>query len=128
MPENEQASSVESGEDESTSDRIKRLFSSLPPMVVKVVAEYSGSGDSGSMESTTAFDEEEAEVSTIDSQVLNDIESACDELLYDEHAGWENNDGGSGTFTITREADGSVKIELEHTNYFTESYTEGSEW
>lgn len=53
------------------------------------------------------------------------------EILYEELAyrvgGWENNEGGDGEFSITLQEDEdkclALTIDLEHTQYFTESET-----
>ena len=55
------------------------------------------------------------------------FEHLCWMLLVTEHAGWEMNEGGEGTFTFDAR---SELIELEHTQFHTESdsYSYSHEW
>ncbi len=87
--------------------------------VTRVAIEFEGSGDSGQMEQATAFSGEEEtvpfpkaciEITRVDFNEGKDtreevslrdaIETIAYELLEQTHGGWENGEGGSGTFTF----------------------------
>jgi hypothetical protein len=53
------------------------------------------------------------------------IEELCWTLLETGHAGWVNNDGGEGTFTLDV---CSEHIGLQHTQFYTESNSYDYEW
>ena len=113
--------------------------------LTSVAVTYSGSGDSGQIDevgfqpadlddglhrATVAvvryrWDEERScggSELLFEEMLLCDIaEALCDtaiELCH--HDGYENNDGGSGTFTLQA---GDASVELEHSYYYTESDT-----
>lgn len=123
--------------------RIHRALKRLS--ATQVVVSYSGSGDSGQIDSVTILNGDEpfkplknvrvlVSTSQFDRAANAWIEStknkcvpiqeAIESLVYDwiesEYAGWENNDGASGDCTIDVEED---SFRLEHTWYFTESET-----
>jgi hypothetical protein len=53
------------------------------------------------------------------------IEELCWTLLETEHVGWVNNDGGEGNFTLDVDTE---HIELQHTQFYTESNSYDYEW
>lgn len=107
-----------------------------------VVVTYSGSGDSGDLTEITAtpkramkkilaanvtlqrvhgdYVEGQWQYAIKDKQVR--LDEAISEFAMQgvdlHHGGWENNDGGSGTFEITVK---SSEFVLEHRQYYTES-------
>jgi hypothetical protein len=118
----------------------------------KVTVEYCGSGDSGGIEeimfednmrscvkcpgdvlSFTVFSsyfQGGESLGWVHKEELKQIpfrdalEQHCYDLIDSEHSGWENDDGGSGTFTFDVE---SGKISWEHHSYYTETNTDNYE-
>jgi hypothetical protein len=108
--------------------------------ITSVTVEFDGEGDSGQIESVIACAGESrlelpqapvtlqhaswrSETFTDTTQPLPEaIETLCYDYLQQEHGGWENNDGGFGTFTfdVARRA-----IELEFNGRFTDIHTTG---
>jgi hypothetical protein len=114
-----------------------------------VVIAYSGSGDSGQIDSVDIYREKDVinakgaikvlgrethwneKTNAWDEKVEHKIlplDEALREFVYDwieaEHAGWENNDGASGECTIDVS---KGTFTLGHNSYYTESdYTESS--
>lgn len=89
--------------------------------VTEVTAEYEGYGDSGNVEDITLQPSGLALPSELSSQ-LDDFAWA---FAYQQHPGFENNDGGYGTLTwdLTKDS-----IDLDHADRFvdsTHSYHEG---
>jgi hypothetical protein len=105
-------------------DALRELIPQLPPNVVEVRAEYSGSGDSGQFDSVEFIDAANEAV-TIADALKDEFETAFDGILEDAHGGWENEDGAQGTFTLNI---GARMLEHEHTNFYTESDTETDEY
>lgn len=83
---------------------------------------YSGSGDSGDIDSVTVYyDKEGSYVSSrIDShfnvELCNEIYSQAWLVIDEEESGFVNNDGGYGEMQIS-----ATKFSWEHYNYFTET-------
>lgn len=89
--------------------------------VTEVTAEYEGYGDSGNVEDITLQPNGVALPSELSSQ-LGDFAWA---LAYQQHPGFENNEGGYGTLTwdLTKDS-----INLDHADRYVESthsYHEG---
>jgi hypothetical protein len=97
--------------------RISELVGRLPTTVLTVVASYSGSGDSGEFEEITFLDEAQKSVK-VDAFLNEEFEELFYDLLAEEHAGWGNDDGASGTMTLNVP---EKFIDIEHTSYFTDS-------
>jgi hypothetical protein len=108
----------------------------------RVTVDYDGSGDSGeidSIEAWTATNEEIPLPSSRKVQLASEnpdrrvdhigLEAAVEELawdfLYDNHGGWENNDGAFGTFVFNVP---DRTITLEHNERFTEVNTSTHEF
>jgi len=74
------------------------------PDIVRIEAEYNGSGDDGNIESVT--------LTLADGSTRDDVSDVLEDLLwsiaYDAHPGFENGDGGRGTVVIE---DSMVRIE-----------------
>lgn len=123
--------------------RIHRALKRLG--ATKVVVTYSGSGDSGQIDSVEILKGDLAIKPAKNIRVLTSVsrfdhtssrwidneknksvpvQEALETLVYDwlesEHGGWENNDGASGECTIDVKGDSFL---LEHTWYYTESET-----
>jgi len=98
------------------------LFAQLRALgVTEVTAEYEGYGDSGNVEGITLQPTETALPSDLSSQ-LDDFAWA---FAYQQHPGFENNEGGYGTLTWDLAKD---SIDLDHADRFvdsTHSYHEG---
>jgi hypothetical protein len=113
--------------------------------ITSVAVTYNGCGDSGQtdeacFEPTAATDGahqvsvahlqhrwnvergcSERYVEFVEMEIIDVAGSLCDlAITLMGHDGYENNDGGAGTFTL-QAADGSA--ELEHSDYYTESDT-----
>ena len=103
----------------------------------RVTVEYDGSDDSGQIESIEAWNaaNEKIPLPTIrkvqlasenpDSSVNEiDLEAAVEQLvwdyLYDNHGGWENNDGAFGTFEFSIP---DRTIALQHNERYTDVNT-----
>jgi len=72
--------------------------------ITELVAEYDGSGDSGSIE-TIYCEDEDGNIISIESEVESKVEEMLYEVLSDNYDyDWYNNDGGYGT----------VRINIEH--------------
>ena len=110
-----------------------------------VVVSYSGSGDSGQIDeveirkgdstleptksalslcSTSKWDSENSRWIENMKTKRKPLKEALEDFAYDwiesEYAGWENNDGASGEFTINVASD---EFRLSHTYYYTEHET-----
>jgi hypothetical protein len=112
--------------------------------LTSVAVTYSGCGDEGRTEDTTfqpsevddhhqvavaqmryRWDEERAcggsELVYADMYLRDVAEALCDTAIaLMGHGGYENNDGGQGTFTLQAE---DAAAELEHSDFYTESDT-----
>jgi hypothetical protein len=84
--------------------------------VAKVVAEYSGYGDSGAIDGISYLDSNDNHVAlTGEAACLTGLEDALYEYL---PAGFEINDGGQGTLTVhVKEG----RVELDHGENYTET-------
>jgi hypothetical protein len=108
----------------------------------RVTVDYDGCGDSGQIESIEAWDapNEKIPLPSIRKVQLASgnpdcplkeigLEAAVENLawdyLYDEHCGWENNDGAFGTFVFIV-ADRTIT--LEHNERYTELNTSTHEF
>ncbi len=108
--------------------------------VTRIAIEFEGSGDSGQMEQATAFSGEEEivpfpkawiEITRVDFDEEKDtreevnlrdaIETIAYDLLEQTHGGWENNDGGFGTFTFDV-AERSLTLDYDERYIATNSY------
>lgn len=120
--------------------------------ITLVEVEYEGASDSGQIEEVRAYAEAcehpdlrpgrdialPKEAATIllpnrdgsTREYTNSIDEVirelCWEILEWDHAGWENNDGGRGTFTF--HVGDELRIELEHVDYFTHEEHSAHEW
>lgn len=84
--------------------------------VAKVVAEYSGYGDSGAIDYIYYLDSEDKRVTlTGDAACVTGLEDALYEYL---PAGFEINDGGQGTLTVLVT---ESKVVLDHGENYTET-------
>lgn len=61
------------------------------------------------------------EILTVQSTLEKAIENLCYDYLEKTHAGWENNDGGYGEFSIDV---AKRSIELEFNGRFTDTWTD----
>ena len=100
-----------------TASRLKESI--LPALakagVAKVVAEYSGYGDSGAIDDICYLDSDDKRVTlTGDAACVTGLEDALYEYL---PAGFEINDGGQGTLTVFVK-DG--KVALDHNENYTD--------
>ena len=84
--------------------------------ITAVIVEFDGEGDSGQITDIAGFTGELSvqipaisihlqqaawnadELSTVAESLRDAIETLCYDYLEHEHGGWENNDGGNGTF------------------------------
>jgi hypothetical protein len=129
---------------EFTRTRNKNLiFDALAEIGIhRVTIDYDGSGDSGQIEGIEAWDAANEKIPLPSSrkvqlasenpdQPVDDLglEAAVEELawdyLYDNHSGWENNDGAFGTFVFN--VPGRT-ITLEHNERYTELNTSTHEF
>jgi hypothetical protein len=83
--------------------------------VETVTAEYNGHGDDGQIE-TPEFGS-----SIVPHETASAVEYLFYELLEELYSGWENNEGGFGTFSWDVKAD---KIDLVHNTCFESHETE----
>ncbi|WP_299628567.1 DUF6878 family protein [uncultured Tateyamaria sp.] len=89
--------------------------------VAQVIAEYEGYGDSGNVEDITLQPNE----MTLDEDLNRKLEDFAWSVAYNQHPGFENNEGGYGTLTWDIIAD---SITLDHADRYVEcshSYDEG---
>lgn len=113
--------------------------------VTSLEVRYSGSGDSGQLDEVTFAPEQPATMPTVSvkerdyvrydeaarcwetaeklvERPLEDaVESLCWDAIEAHCSGFENNDGGDGTWVLDV---ATGKYTLDHTNYYTESYSE----
>ena len=92
------------------------FVSSLKNMgITELVAQYDGSGDSGSIEHVYCEDED-ANTINVDDDILSKVEEMLYNVLSDDYQyDWYNNDGGYGTVRINIEdktwnVDGAVRV------------------
>lgn len=117
------------------------IFDALQAVgVTRVAVEFEGSGDSGQMEQATAFSGEEEivpfpkaciEITRVDFDEEKDtreevslrdaIETIAYDLLEQTHGGWEDGDGGSGTFVFDV-AERSLTLDYDERYIATNSY------
>ena len=81
--------------------------------VTTLTAEYSGSCDSGNVDDITLEPKHD-----LAADVGAKLQDFIWDVAYNEHPGFENNDGGEGTLTWDIAAD---SITLEHGSHFTET-------
>ena len=91
------------------------FVSSLKNMgITELVAQYDGSGDSGSIEHVYCEDED-ANTINVDDDILSKVEEMLYNVLSDDYQyDWYNNDGGYGTVRINIEektwnVDGAIR-------------------
>lgn len=89
------------------SEALTRAFGILSahPECTSVVFVYEGGGDSGD----SWFENAEALNEIFSSEELDALRSAAWRSVYQYHAGWENNEGGGGTVTMTNH-----QLDIEH--------------
>ncbi|MEL6465681.1 MAG: DUF6878 family protein [Pseudomonadota bacterium] len=89
--------------------------------VTEVIAEYEGYGDSGNVEGITLQPNDVR----LDADLTRKLEDFVWSVAYNQHPGFENNEGGYGTLTWDISAD---SIMLDHADRYVEcshSYEEG---
>lgn len=114
------------------------IFAALAQIgIERVTVGYDGSGDSGQIDSIEAWDAADQKIplpsirkvqlaSENPGRPVEDIglEAAVEQLawdyLYDNHCGWENNDGAFGTFEFLVP---DRLITLEHNERYTDYHT-----
>ena len=114
------------------------IFAALADLGIhRVTIDYDGSGDSGQIDSIEAWDAANQKItlpslrkvqlrSENPDQPFDDIglEAAVEQLawdyLYDNHSGWENNDGAFGTFVFDVPA---RMVTLEHNGRYIDITT-----
>lgn len=80
---------------------------------VRIEVSYSGSGDSGGIDDTTAYNANDDLVTLPDGAQALIEEWAWEHAI--PHTGWENNEGGEGTVTIDL---ATFEVEAEHTDRY----------
>ena len=116
------------------------VFAALKQAGISTVeVRFDGEGDSGQIDSITAFADDVAVAlpkvkvamrhATWDGisdgremRFYEAIEELCFDYLSREHAGWENNDGGDGEFTF-RVEDSSIDLEFQEFHRDSTSYS-----
>jgi hypothetical protein len=106
--------------------------------ITEVHVEFDGEGDSGQIQTVTAFRGEEridlpattvrvlnvawgnAETVATVSALVDAVETLCYDYLEDTHGGWENNDGGYGEFRLDV---ATRTVSLEINERYTETHT-----
>ncbi|MEM8572712.1 MAG: DUF6878 family protein [Pseudomonadota bacterium] len=89
--------------------------------VTEVIADYEGYGDSGNVEDLTLQPNDV----TLNEDLSRKLEDFAWSVAYNQHPGFENNEGGYGTLTWDITAD---SITLDHADRFVEyshSFGEG---
>ncbi|GFE67224.1 DUF6878 family protein [Litoreibacter roseus] len=81
--------------------------------VTEVIAEYEGYGDSGNVEDITLQPNEV----TLNEALSRQLEDFAWSVAYNQHPGFENNEGGYGTLTWDISAD---SITLDHADRYVE--------
>jgi len=107
--------------------------------ITQVLVEFDGVGDSGQVETVTAFRGKvqiafpsttialqqaswgSTELRCIEEKLSQAIETLCYDYLEETHDGWENNDGAFGEFSFSVE---EREIELEFHDRYTATLTE----
>lgn len=123
------------GPEESFEQRKQALFSTLATHGIHTVTvEYDGEGDSGQINDIAAFTEANAPVDlhiphnadgdTQRATLHDSIEDFCWDILELHHDGFENNDGGFGTFIFTVP---DTSIQLRHSDRFVDVTTTTTE-
>lgn len=94
--------------------------------VSNIYADYDGVGDSGQIDTISYADAADRTLTTpVDTQTQQQVENLLYALLTLRHDGWENNDGGFGTFRWNLV---TGALEHEHSDRYTEyehSFHEG---
>jgi len=93
--------------------------------VVLVTCAYSGCGDDGNIDCVDCFADGEEPISKPEVELLKpELEQFFDDVLMARHSGYENNDGGEGSFTwIVKDR----SIAHEHSDFYTERDTTSHE-
>lgn len=89
--------------------------------ITTIQVEYCGGGDAGQIENITFAGQNGQLSGDTLPDACNKIGQILDQVFDDVmeetgHTGWESNDGGGGTMTITRSG-----IQMEHQTYFTDA-------
>ena len=113
--------------------------------IVSLVVAFDGYGDSGQIESITAtgsegeidlpedsieyaspaYGDDGDSIRKTTMPLVEAVETLCYDLLRQTHAGWENNDGAFGDFTVDVTA---RTIELDHSERYTAIESYSHEW
>jgi hypothetical protein len=94
--------------------------------VVLVSSEYDGCGDSGQIESVSYFNAANEDLSqTVEEGLGKQVQDFFYDLLEVRHGGWENNDGGFGSFTwnVAETVETGGGLSHEHNGRFTDYST-----
>jgi hypothetical protein len=94
--------------------------------VALVSSEYDGYGDSGQIESVRYFNAANEDLTkTIEGGLDQQVQDLLYDLLEVRHGGWENNDGGFGSFTwnVAETVESGGGLSHEHNDRFTDYST-----
>ena len=94
--------------------------------IVEIVATYSGQGDSGNCDDVAAYAADGVWVPNICSDVRDKLEDFVWDIGYGLHPGFEINDGGGGTVTITLDGN-AINVVCNHYYNLTEETPEWSQ-
>lgn len=105
--------------DESPKAQLKRISKLLPKRVKKVVVDYAGGGDEGSVEGISY---QNAVGVKVDYSPPTEVEETIENVITQFISGdWYNNDGGQGVITWDLETD---TLFLEEAYNYTDTRTE----
>jgi hypothetical protein len=106
----------------------KRILETLAAAgVVKIVIEYSGSGDSGAIDEVNFFDQAEMEIDSEAAGLVEEDNNFIEDQVYtilEDYSDWYNNDGGQGTLTVDVS---TGKFDCHHGSNYTETNWEDHE-
>lgn len=93
--------------------------------VVKIVAEYSGTGDEGFVDEVTLHGPEDAVIPktepTLPDPLVSDLDDLCTQLVFTEIGVWYDGDGGFGVLSWDL---ATGEISLQHEWYETTSVSD----
>ncbi len=110
---------------EKCQSRYTNAIRTLPPRlaalgVTVVSASYSGCSDAGQLDELHFYSTDHDLTGAIPRDLYKEVETFLDDALEFRHGGWENNDGGEGTFNWNL---ASNDFEHLHRDFYTESFS-----
>lgn len=100
--------------------QVDELILNLPISYETVILSYSGSGDSGDINSTIVYTIDKKSITPPDEECGKIADILLDSIVECYYGGWENNDGAEGTVELDIK---NKQIKISHSEFYTECNT-----